>query len=352
MISSIQKQVKIYNIDAFRLSNLLNLSINLKKDKRFSFTKDKESASLVLKDPFKNLVPCLNTNQYSNTIHNVIFLSNKKNFASIAPEISIPKTTIFSKYDSFDTNYLNLKNKFQDQRIITKPVADSVGRGIKLFDNIDNFITYTKKSINIPNTLVVQECLDPYLIKSSDEISNDSGNNYINRKFDMRLYVFVSSNRQFYISDNSFLRFSAFKYDLSQSNNNIRATVLTNTGINKLVCADTNKLILCTKNWDKFQHFKPTIETYCKTIFSNLYKHSFNQYVDLQNQNFVSILGIDVMITHDNKVKFIEINRRPDLTFLNLSQKKIKLNMGKEYLDFVYDEINQTNTSNLKVKKF
>ena len=99
MFSHIQKKVKIYNIDALRLSNLLNLSINSKKDKRFSFTKDKNSASIVLKDPFKNKVPHLNTNQYSNTIHNVIFLSNKKNFASIAPEISIPKTAIFSKYN-------------------------------------------------------------------------------------------------------------------------------------------------------------------------------------------------------------------------------------------------------------
>jgi len=282
----------------------------------------------------------------------VIFLSNKKNFASLAPEKSIPKTAIFTKYDSFEQNYLNLKNKFQDQKIITKPVADSVGRGINLFDNIDKFITYTTNTVNVPNTLVVQECLDPYLIKSSDEVSNNLGKYYLNRKFDMRLYVFISSNRKFYVSDNSFLRFSAFKYDLSESNKNIRATVLTNTGINKLVCADTNKLILCTKEWKKFQHFKPTIESYCKSIFSNLYSHSFNQYVDLRKQKFVSILGIDVMITHDNKVKFIEINRRPDLSFLNSNQKKIKLNMGKEYLDFVYDELNQTNTSNLKLIKF
>ncbi len=58
------------------------------------------------------------------------------------------------------------------------------------------------------------------------------------------------------------------------------------------------------------------------------------------------------MITHDNKFKFIEINRRPDLSFLNSNQKKIKLNMGKKYLDFVYDELNQTKTSYLKLIKF
>jgi hypothetical protein len=194
--------------------------------------------------------------------------------------------------------------------------------------------------------------LDPYLIKSPDEISSNLGKYYLNRKFDMRLYVFVSSNGNFYVSDNSFLRFSAFKYDLSSKNENIRATVLTNTGINKLVCSDTNKLILCTKYWDKFKYFKPTIESYCETIFSNLYSHSFNQFINLKDQKFVSILGIDVMITNDNKVKFIEINRRPDLSFLNPAQKKIKLDMSKEYLDFLYDEINKTKTSDLKIKKF
>jgi hypothetical protein len=352
MIPCIQKKVKIFNIDAIRLSNLLEIVSRSNKDNRFSFIENRNSASVVLKDPYKNLVPKLNEKQFTNVIHNVTFLSNKKNFANISPEQSIPKTAIFSKYDSFEANYLNLKNKFTDEKIIIKPVAESVGRGIKLFDNIDDFIDLTKKNPNLPNTMIVQECLDPYLIKTSDEISSDVGKYYLNRKFDMRLYVFVSSNRNFYVSDNSFLRFSAFKYDLSSNNKNIRATVLTNTGINKLVCTDTDKLILCTKHWNLFQHFKPTIESYCKNIFSNLYSHSFNKFINLNNQKFVSILGIDVMITSDNKVKFIEINRRPDLSFLNQTQKKIKLDMGKEYLNFLYDELNQTKTSNLELIKF
>ena len=34
------------------------------------------------------------------------------------------------------------------------------------------------------------------------------------------------------------------------------------------------------------------------------------------------------MITHDNKFKFKEINRRPDLSFLNSNQKKDKTKYG------------------------
>jgi len=82
MFSRIQKQVKIFNIDALRLSNLLDISIRSNKDNRFSFTKDKDSASFVLKDPYKNLVPNLNNKQYSNTIHNMT-LSRLKSGVSL-----------------------------------------------------------------------------------------------------------------------------------------------------------------------------------------------------------------------------------------------------------------------------
>ena len=102
---------------------------------------------------------------------------------------------------------MKLTNTFSDQKIITKPVAaiikiyftESVGRGIKLFSNINDFISHTKTDHNLPNT-----------------------------------------------------------------------------GINKFITSDTDKLILCTKDWNKFQIFKPTIESYCQQIFHNLYLHPFN----------------------------------------------------------------------------
>ena len=88
----------------------------------------------------------------------------------------------------------------------------------------------------------------------------------------------MSSNRTFYISDNSFCRFSALKYDLN--NKNLNATVLTNTGINKYLTSNTNSLILPTNKWNRYNEFKPIIEEYCKKLFKNLYCHNFNDFLD------------------------------------------------------------------------
>jgi len=241
-----------------------------------------------------------------------------------------------------------LYNNFSNERIIIKPVSESLGRGIKLYDNIGDFINYSKKNINLPNKMIVQECIDPYLITNLNEIENINTDFFLNKKFDMRLYVFLSSNKNFYISDHSFCRFSALKYDLN--NKNLKATVLTNTSINKNITNNTNNLILPIKDWNKYYEFKPIIENYCGKIFENLYKANFNNYINLNDQKFITLLGFDVMISADNEVKFIEVNRRPNLSFLNNTQKKLKVDMCKDYLDFIYQEINKT--TKLKTIKF
>ena len=149
-IYKINKQIKIFNIDALKLNTLMKKTIKHSKDERFVFTNNRIEANFILKDPYKNIIPKLKTNQYSNVVHNILYLSNKKYFSQLAPQNTIPKTLIFDKNLSYIKNAIKLKSKFDNNdNIITKPLADSIGRGIKLFKNIDEFLVYSKKNINI-----------------------------------------------------------------------------------------------------------------------------------------------------------------------------------------------------------
>jgi hypothetical protein len=346
-------QIKIYNIDEINLNNLIKKTLIETNDKRFIIYDNKKNADIVLKNAYKNIIPILLEHQYTNIIHNSIMLSNKKNFIEMVLEKSIPKTIIFNKYKSYNYNKKLINDTFINTKIIVKPVAGSLGNGILIFNNNEDFLEHTKKDINLPNIIIIQECIKPYIIKDVNEINcltNNNNNYYLNKKFDMRIYLFVSNNRNYYISDNSFLRFSALKYNDKIIDN---VMLLTNTSINKHYTNNTSNLILSTKDWKPYKNYKPIIEEYCVAFLKKLFDCPFNEFINLKDQKFISILGIDVIITEDKQVKLLEVNRRPNLSFLNKKQKTIKINMCKDYLNFVENELtgNINDISN-KIKPF
>ena len=136
------KTVKFFNIDNNLLTKLINITINKSQDKRFSITNIRNDAQMILKNPLLQISPYVNDKQLSNIIHNATTLSNKANFISVVPKEAIPKTIIFDK--SIKNMEKELYNNFSNERIIIKPVSDSLGRGIKLYDNIGDFINYSK----------------------------------------------------------------------------------------------------------------------------------------------------------------------------------------------------------------
>eukprot|EP00835_Amoeboradix_gromovi_P000018 NODE_1_length_95616_cov_0.657642.p18 type:complete len:383 gc:universal NODE_1_length_95616_cov_0.657642:64281-65429(+) len=161
------------------------------------------------------------------------------------------------------------------------------------------------------------------------------------RKFDMRLYVLVTSFCPLivYIHKLGFCRFSQSLYSLDYSNLAVHAT---NVAIQKNHC-DYNKKYGCKWNLNKFRSYLAAKKGYdaCVELFNNIEKVILTSLFSVENRIIHSnqafeLYGYDVLIDENLKPWLIEVNASPSLTSENDEDLSIKVKVLSDMLDLLH----------------
>lgn len=235
----------------------------------------------------------------------------------------VPDTFILPEDETaFKENILPLiKNNKADKMYILKPVASSRGRGIKL-------LTPTS---SIPNKCIISSYIsNPHIIN--------------NKKYDLRIYVFISSFNplKIYLYREGLVRFASEDYD---SNNLFNKFIyLTNYSINKEnehFDANVSSLDQCTgSKWSLsalrsyFEKEKLDFSIIWNKIKDIIIKTSItiekvttdkvNSLLDENNNNLFELYGFDILIDSNLDAWLMEVNLNPSLNTDTALDLKIK----------------------------
>jgi len=253
-------------------------------------------------------------------------------------------------------DYSKLQRWFTIQRtqinsskvLIVKPVSSCEGRGIQLLSNLKSLKPSTK-------ALVQQYISSPLLLN--------------NRKFDVRLYLLISSIRplRLYLFRDGLIRLAREEYENIQIDDDQQSEKsdgvindknhihLTNYALNKFVKNENEQKIklplsdlqlhiesLGHKWNDVWQQIKsmliipvlfalPHIQYETHLIFAN------------REPPCYQLLGVDVMITDNFKCHLIEVNRNPSMQCDNEIDENCKINLIQDTLNMI--KIKSVNTN-------
>lgn len=238
-------------------------------------------------------------NKYYNCIPNIDFICEKHKLSELLKNKPYGiRTTLLHKFIPMEVYSWNC------DFLICKPINSSCGRGIFLrpFQEMIDILKQTRFT-----NYIIQEYIDTKL--------------YEGRKFDIRLYVFMDSNKNFSISDHGFLRLAPKKYSTKTSDLLVH---LTNTSISK-----EKAEIIPFDTWSEKYIYKEAIHDVISDLIHTL------QLFPYPLKNGFQLLGFDILIDLQNKIRIIEINKRPSLKFINNTSEHIKKNMFLDFFEFM-----------------
>lgn len=272
-----------------------------------NLTKDVESADIIFLDPSNFNV----LQKYKNRKHSWINILGshemfclKHKLAELMNPFYMPKTYYILEF--IPRQVFEDCHAQPDKLMICKPSSEGEGRGIFLgkFQNVLDKICRLKIQ-----DIVIQEYIEPKKLNG--------------KKFDIRIYGFVDSNRNFYLSKNGFLRFANKNYDPLSNDISVH---LTNTTLNK-----NKNSIMEFSDWEESEKYFPQMNACFKELMENFFNHPQT----LVYHNSFQIFGIDFMIGSDDKLYLIEINRKPSMACISIQQEIIKLKMVNEFVQFL-----------------
>ena len=267
-----------------------------------------------------------------------------------------------TKFDFMPISYLLpneisfLKDEMakENQLFIIKPVASSQGRGIFLTDNISD----------IPsgyNMIASKYILNPFLINK--------------KKFDLRIYVFVTSivPLKIYRYDEGLTRFASDDYN---DNINDRCSHLTNYAVNKnnrnyKINSDFENNDFNSNKWN-LKGFKQYLDKHnikSKDIFKKIddiiiktiiacespLQKAMEKYSTYYNNNCFELFGFDILLDSFLTPWLMEVNLSPNLHYDAPIDLKIKGEMVAEIFDIMrvvpYDLRNEYYENNSKYHK-
>eukprot|EP00056_Hartaetosiga_gracilis_P005258 m.82867 g.82867 ORF g.82867 m.82867 type:complete len:494 (-) comp12104_c1_seq1:132-1613(-) len=202
---------------------------------------------------------------------------------------------------------------------IMKPAGAAQGRGIFLVTKLSQLKKWSRDSKTQAKTYVISKYLDrPFLIGG--------------KKFDMRLYVLVTSFRPLraYMSKHGFCRFCTVKYNASTSSYDDMFIHLTNVSLQKH-SGEYNDIH--GGKWT-FDNFKVLIESsYGKDVHEKLmddihwviYQSLKSvQGVMINDRHCFELYGFDIIIDDDMKPWLIEVNASPSLSATTVADRIMK----------------------------
>lgn len=245
--------------------------------------------------------------KYSNYIESQNQICNKRKLSKLISGSFYDIQTYIVEKGNID---FSLKIIDKSKMYILKPESDSCGHGIKI-KSYQDMIEYVRQK-NLSKH-IVQEYIEPKLI--------------FGYKFDLRIYVFMTNNGEFFVSKHGIMRLAYNKYE---SDTTSLKTHLTNTSLDS-----KNSKIKSFSKWSEHSKYFSKIEDIVKDLVKN-------RMIFTSDYNGIHIFGFDIMIDKNDNLRLIEVNKHPSYYSINSIAKNIKTNMIMDYLDFC-DKINIKN---------
>eukprot|EP00055_Hartaetosiga_balthica_P015591 m.92991 g.92991 ORF g.92991 m.92991 type:complete len:439 (-) comp8904_c2_seq5:3832-5148(-) len=213
---------------------------------------------------------------------------------------------------------------------IMKPAGAAQGRGIFLVTKLSQLKKWSKDAKTQAKTYVISKYLDrPFLMGG--------------KKFDMRLYVLVTSFRPLraYMSRHGFCRFCTVKYNASTSSYDDMFIHLTNVSLQKH-SGEYNSIH--GGKWT-FENFKLVIESkYGRKVYQKMmddihwviYQSLKSvQNVMINDRHCFELYGFDIIIDDDMKPWLIEVNASPSLSATTVADRIMKYTVINDVYNIV-----------------
>lgn len=314
----------------YRINNKGNGSLKLNQSISDVFrnynvfsAKTKEDATIFFMDKFSDhhifdiikKIPNYTT-KYIYNIVSIDYISSKSKLYEMMKKNSkyddlekiFPSSYILENKSDVDRLHEYMKNK--DKPVIFKKNIQQQ-KGCDIVRDI--------KDINHEDYVIAQELLrDPYLIDG--------------RKINIRVYLLLSVDRynklNVYMYNDGFIYYTSYKY---LANNDSRECNITTGYIdrsvyekNPLTIKDFNELI----GHEKARVFNRNVSTCFKTLFTTIKTEILPIEKILPMNKFV-IMGADIAVDKDLRVKIMEINKGPDLRYKDKRDGNVKYNLLK-----------------------
>ena len=213
----------------------------------------------------------------------------QKNFPEFAKQHTLPQFLIKK-----NKNYPELKKEFNKNTWIMKPIDSFAGKGIKIFDNYNNFEKFNKTY----NSYVLQLYIkNPLLING--------------KKFHLRMILLekiVNNNINTYLLRKGKILTASKKYKFNNfSDKNIHNSHFKSTNEDLIFPDDFLRIFNLQKTLQVFKK----IMVICKKISVLLKKTRCYP----ESKNCFYLFGLDIMVTDDEQVILIECNKKPDIIF-------------------------------------
>lgn len=213
---------------------------------------------------------------------------------------------------------------------IMKPTGSAQGRGIFLINRLSQIKKWSKDSKTPQRNYVISKYLDAPLLIGG-------------KKFDLRLYVLVTSYRplKVYISTQGFCRFCTVKYNANISEIDNMFVHLTNVAIQK---QGDNYNNVHGGKWsvDNLRHYIEATRGKVATdkLFEDIYWMCVQslksvQAVMLSDRHCFEVYGYDIMIDDQLKPWLIEVNASPSLSATTVSDRILKTKMMDDTIKIV-----------------
>jgi len=294
-----KKIFKIYYSKKY--NTCFNLKMLLHNSKYIQFI-NKESESDII---FINALKIKNfhreKNQWLNSIENVEYMCHKTKLDNLIQGTDYSIKSILIKNGILPKE---VEQWDKDQLLICKPQNGSCGRGIFIKPYKDMLEYIQKEKIH---NFIEQEYIESKLVRG--------------KKFDLRIYVFLHSNGNFFISEHGFLRLAQKKYDSKKTDISIH---LTNTSI-----AKSNAEIIPFYSWSEKHKYIEKIKHVIGDII-----HKYNEKYKTKDTNSFQLLGFDLLIDKKDHIRMIEVNKRPSMKFINNLSKSMKQKMVYDLVKF------------------
>lgn len=309
------------NNSSLPINKSFNTAFDMIKKPLFTLTDNYDNANIIFFETLNNIDGNMFKlkNRYPNNIKFIFgikgtdALVSKSSFAYMMKNTKlIPKTFILNlNQDVFELQ--STKNNNNDIFILKKNIQRQ--QGIYITDDIKNI--FIKK--NQDDEFVVAQVMlqEPFLID--------------NRKINMRIYLFVhidkQNNQYWYIYDDGFLYYTPNSFE----KHTIKSDHCITSGYIDRSVYEKNPMTI--KEFLKYlssQNYQECIYTNLKKMFhvvKELYEPIFyDNNKDIPGEKAL-IYGCDIAPDSNLNLKFMEINKGPDLNFKDERDKNVKLNL-------------------------
>eukprot|EP00039_Didymoeca_costata_P017344 m.320948 g.320948 ORF g.320948 m.320948 type:complete len:403 (-) comp16524_c0_seq7:66-1274(-) len=216
---------------------------------------------------------------------------------------------------------------------IMKPTGSAQGKGIFLVTKPHQIRKWSRDSKSQPRNYVISKYLDAPLLIGG-------------KKFDLRLYVLVTSYRPLkaYISKQGFCRFCTVKYNVSQSNMDNMFIHLTNVAIQKRgddyndvhggkwTVENLRCFLEGTRGRTATDALFEEINWICAQSLKSV------QSVMLSDRHCFEVYGYDIIIDDALKPWLIEVNASPSLSATTIHDRAMKYDMLDDTLNILFPD--------------